>query len=544
MDELVCRECNALFKNRCFLKKHLRKVHALNYKEYVIKHDYSGIHPTCACGCGTEVGWYNDIRFYRLIKGHFTQEMRDAQSKRRKGIRETREMRERKSQIAKAFFSSDEGKRIAAARAVKLNEFHASDRGIQWSHEQSERLRAFNATGEGKEIRADVGKKVSEFYKNNPDAREQQRLNVCAWYDSEEGRAFVARNTEHLRKFYKTSDGKQVIAEMIPKIRDAVMLSKSKFDERIANAFSGMLEPLSAIPSYDEYDGWRETLDRDFTVRCRTCGFEHTRNLMHIVNIPKCLRCTATLTKPQIELSECIRDMGYNVVLNERSVIAPKEIDVWIPSHRVAVEYNGLYWHCKDNRAELHVEEKMDVCSKQGIRLIIVFEDEWRDRRHAVLANIQVALCAQDNAKCDVIDVCDDDRRKFFDAFHMIGDAQCLFSLGAQANGNTVAMMSFNVCDDVASVARYAVHPTFRTKNVAYLLVNTALKRYRSVSAKLDPRYCDIEEFNFADVVTTTPMFWWTDFVYRSNDQTTFMNRPNVKQIFGAHERLCVFHRK
>lgn len=44
------------------------------------------------------------------------------------------------------------------------------------------------------------------------------------------------------------------------------------------------------------------------------------------------------------------------IVENDRSVIAPFELDVFIPSKKLAFEFDGLYWHCDGNKpAKYHL---------------------------------------------------------------------------------------------------------------------------------------------------------------------------------------------
>ena len=59
-----------------------------------------------------------------------------------------------------------------------------------------------------------------------------------------------------------------------------------------------------------------------------------------------------------------------------------REIDVYIPSLNLGIEYNGLHWHSerlgKDKNYHL---DKLNKCNEQGIKLIQIFEDEWINHR-------------------------------------------------------------------------------------------------------------------------------------------------------------------
>lgn len=52
------------------------------------------------------------------------------------------------------------------------------------------------------------------------------------------------------------------------------------------------------------------------------------------------------------------------------------ELDIYIPSAQLAIEYDGVYWHKGKRDRE---EEKYDLCREKGIRLIRIREEELSD---------------------------------------------------------------------------------------------------------------------------------------------------------------------
>lgn len=63
---------------------------------------------------------------------------------------------------------------------------------------------------------------------------------------------------------------------------------------------------------------------------------------------------------------------------NDRTVIKPKELDIYLPELKLALEYNGEYWHdeIKKRKPGYH-KEKQKACEKKGIKLIEVWDSEW-----------------------------------------------------------------------------------------------------------------------------------------------------------------------
>lgn len=74
------------------------------------------------------------------------------------------------------------------------------------------------------------------------------------------------------------------------------------------------------------------------------------------------------------------------VVTNTKSVITPYELDVYIPSKKLAIEFDGLYYHSSGSRYDDSIImnkhlQKTEMCEKLGITLLHIFEHEWLNKR-------------------------------------------------------------------------------------------------------------------------------------------------------------------
>ena len=78
---------------------------------------------------------------------------------------------------------------------------------------------------------------------------------------------------------------------------------------------------------------------------------------------------------------------------NDRDLIAPKEVDIYIPDKKFAVEFDGLYWHSEAVKTDRNYHKnKTDACLKKGVRLFHIYEDEWRDKKDIVKSMVASAL--------------------------------------------------------------------------------------------------------------------------------------------------------
>jgi len=58
--------------------------------------------------------------------------------------------------------------------------------------------------------------------------------------------------------------------------------------------------------------------------------------------------------------------------------------DIIIPTHKIVIEYNGLYWHSTLNRKPDIHWYKTKLHHRFGYRTIHIWEDEWRDERRRI----------------------------------------------------------------------------------------------------------------------------------------------------------------
>ena len=164
-----------------------------------------------------------------------------------------------------------------------------------------------------------------------------------------------------------------------------------------------------------------------------------------------CPICANSLSTPENEIYNFINNnIKYNVEQRNRSLIKPYELDIHIPELKIAIEYNGLYWHSTkfiDNKNK-HLE-KMLLCKKNDIKLITIFEDEFYNSKEIVLNKIAHILGIQQNLskiygrKCTIKQINKNDAEIFLSKFHIQGYASSTIYYGAFHENELIAVMSF-----------------------------------------------------------------------------------------------------
>jgi len=150
------------------------------------------------------------------------------------------------------------------------------------------------------------------------------------------------------------------------------------------------------------------------------------------------------------EVYNIVYEYDKEVVLHSRKVIPPKEIDIYLPNARLAIEINGNYWHSYYNKGKTYHQEKTMECAKKGVRLIHIFEYEWRDNitREAIEQMIKGLLGGRDTIYArdlQVVEIESSRAREFLIENHMQGYATANINIALVSGENIYGLMTFGV---------------------------------------------------------------------------------------------------
>jgi hypothetical protein len=146
---------------------------------------------------------------------------------------------------------------------------------------------------------------------------------------------------------------------------------------------------------------------------------------------------------------EFISSLGIdNIQTNNRTLIKPLELDIVLPDQKIAIEYNGLYWHSESNNinSTYHLY-KTNKCKELGYRLIHIFEDEWIFKRNIVKNRLKSLMGKNYKLyarKCTVQEIDTKTKQRFLDKYHIQGGDKANIKLGAFYKNRLVGVMTFS----------------------------------------------------------------------------------------------------
>jgi hypothetical protein len=169
----------------------------------------------------------------------------------------------------------------------------------------------------------------------------------------------------------------------------------------------------------------------------------------------KCPRCFSAnhVSTAEKEIVDFLRRI-YNgeVVESCRTILDNnQEIDIYIPEFKLAIEYDGLYYHSDLFKPDNYHYNKYAECKDKGITLIHIFEDEWLDdaKRKIIKRKLRYLLKQTGDLeriharKCEVREIDYKIASKFLDTYHIQGKDKANIYLGLYYNGKLYSVMSF-----------------------------------------------------------------------------------------------------
>lgn len=132
-----------------------------------------------------------------------------------------------------------------------------------------------------------------------------------------------------------------------------------------------------------------------------------------------------------------------------RTVIAPKELDIYSPVYKIAIEYNGLYWHSsgsKDNDKKMSVYHlvKTRECNKIGVQLFHIFEGDdmalWKSMLKSAMGKTRRIYARNTRS----VIVKHSEIKDFLNENHMQGSSSCKTAIALFHELELVAVMTFS----------------------------------------------------------------------------------------------------
>jgi len=145
------------------------------------------------------------------------------------------------------------------------------------------------------------------------------------------------------------------------------------------------------------------------------------------------------------EIAEYMATFAAPVLRSVRSVITG-ELDIYLPNHNLAIEFNGLYWHNETFKTKDYHLRKTTDCENKGIQLIHIFEDEWANNANIVKSRLSGILGQNKKIfarKCTVSEISSKVSNAFLKENHIQGHGRANIHIGLFYDNELMSVMTF-----------------------------------------------------------------------------------------------------
>ena len=226
---------------------------------------------------------------------------------------------------------------------------------------------------------------------------------------------------------------------------------------------------------------------------------------IHKYNIESLVDISSGTSKQEDEIYRYILslvDTNTQIIRRDMTVLGNRELDIFIPTKKLAIEFNGTYWHSdKHKKVDYHSKKTLD-CAKKGIHLIHIFEYEWNNLKLQVKLKdyLYRLLRSPDNIiyarQLNITEIETELAREFLDTNHLQGFAAAKVYIGAFYNKTLVGLISFGAprfnSGEEWELIRLAWSSNYGVVGGSERIFNYFLKKYNPKSIV---SYCDASKF-------------------------------------------------
>jgi hypothetical protein len=305
-------------------------------------------------------------------------------------------------------------------------------------------------------------------------------------------------------------------------------------------------------------------------IKCNKCGKESeiTKQLLYERNKRNYVICThcnpigqSNRSGNESEISKFLKSIDINHKCSYKKILNKQELDIFIPDHNLAIEFDGIYWHNElFLPSDYHLKKTVE-CQEKNIELIHIFEDEWTNKKEIVKSIIKNRLQKTKQSffarKCEIKEITSDVCKNFLNENHIQGNVNSKVRIGLHYQNDLVSVMTFSKGRILMGGKNNEWELTRFSNRINTNVVGAAGRLFKYFIKKYSPTrvvsYSDIRLFNggmyenlkFKRVSQSKPNYWYVINGIRYH-RFNFRKSVLVKEGFDRNktEKEIMFERK
>lgn len=213
------------------------------------------------------------------------------------------------------------------------------------------------------------------------------------------------------------------------------------------NNIDSKFKKIRKLFSFEEYRMHGSKSYHRYKWSCNVCEHEFEW-WMNMGCEPICPKCKPKGTKHEILIKSLLDNYKIPHIFRDRKVLGNgQEIDIYIPSKKLGIEINGLYYHTDQRVPKTYHYEKTELMRNSGNDLIHIFGDELLRKEKIVINKLKYKLgLIKKNIgarKCEIREIDNKTKTKFLNKYHIQGDTNASIKLGLFYKNRLVSVMTF-----------------------------------------------------------------------------------------------------
>jgi len=292
--------------------------------------------------------------------------------------------------------------------------------------------------------------------------------------------------------------------------------------------------------------------DEKIIITCPKHGDFSQRPGDHIYNQNGCPKCgfdvisTSSRSEGEKALAEFLKnELGLNVVTNYRDL--GFELDILLPDHNIAIEYNGLYWHSElsSGKGKRYHFNKWKTCQKNNIDLYTVYDCDYSNPAKRNIIHNKFRYLSNNHklpvvgARCCTVDEVNvADEFALLEKYHIQGKLSSRSgSLGGYHKDQLVAVINWTIRRNYLEITRYACdckasYPGLFSKMLKAVIKKTGYEGDIVSFSNNDHSNGNVyKQAGFELEKVLGPAYWYTKYKTRENRQKYMKDK--IAKRFG-----------
>lgn len=201
-----------------------------------------------------------------------------------------------------------------------------------------------------------------------------------------------------------------------------------------------------------------------------------------------CPRCSVTISKPHQKIIDFLTSKNIEFSVNNKEILDGLELDIYVPSKKLAIEVDGVYFHSSKFKDKYYHYNKHEECKKLGINLVRLLDYEIEEKEDLVLSMISNALGLIENKiyarKCSIKEISTKEYSTFLNENHLEGSRNSKIKLGLFYEDTLISTMGFTKYKKVWELERFCSSKNTQIIGAFSKLLKHFIKRYNPQTVK------------------------------------------------------------